>query len=197
MGVCSITGEFAHYPLVISEQQGGICKLVTGPATSLGVPKKLEDQAKECVRKIGLDASLVGAYGVEMFETREGEILINEIAPRVHNSGHYTQNACAVSQFENHWRALLGIPLHQPSHTPFFGMLNLLGPPGVNVKAAKTHLPVPGPHSELHWYGKEEIRPGRKLGHFNGIAHSPESLSALLKELKMCEEEWVKGLLGK
>lgn len=197
IGCRARSGEFAFYPLVISEQESGICKRVTGPACKLGVAKSLENKAIECVSKIGSQTGLVGAFGVEMFETRDGKLLINEVAPRVHNTGHYTQNAFPVSQFENHWRALLGLPLYQPEDSPFFAMLNLLGPAGVALPATEAPLPRPSRHSSLHWYSKGEIRPGRKLGHLNGVAGSKGSLSALLKELKMCEDQWVKELRKK
>jgi len=184
---------------VISEQKNGICKEVMGPAIHLGVSPDLQERAREAVRKIAKDVGLVGSFGIEFFESRSGKLLVNEIAPRVHNTGHYTQNAYPVSQFENHWRALLGLPLFDPlaqpdASAPFFAMLNLLGPQGVSRDSAASPLPIAGAHSQLHWYGKKEIRPGRKLGHLNGTADTAESLSALLKELRDCESAWIEKL---
>jgi 5-(carboxyamino)imidazole ribonucleotide synthase len=192
-------GESVTYPLVISEQENGICKEVVGPAIHLGAPAKFQTQAQEAARKIAHEVGLVGSFGIEFFESRSGELLVNEIAPRVHNTGHYTQNAFPVSQFENHWRAILGLPLFDPlansaAAAPFFAMLNLLGPAGISCEASKAPLPIAGPHSQLHWYGKKEIRPGRKLGHFNGTADSAEGLTDLLKELKSCEKQWIEAL---
>lgn len=197
IGCASVRGENVTYPLVISEQENGICKQVTGPAIQLGVSERLQDEAVVAALQISQDVRLCGSFGIEFFETRDGELLVNEIAPRVHNTGHVTQNAFAVSQFENHWRALLGLPLFDPLREPgaaFFAMRNLLGPEGVSLTTDHPALPVPGPHSELHWYGKREIRPDRKLGHLNGTADSLESLDALLKELEECESNWVQQL---
>jgi 5-(carboxyamino)imidazole ribonucleotide synthase len=199
IGCVSVRGDSVSYPLVISEQENGICKEVVGPAIHLGVNPKFQDQAREAARKIAEEVGLVGSFGIEFFESRSGELLVNEIAPRVHNTGHYTQNAFPVSQFENHWRAILGLPLFDPfknlsASAPFFAMLNLLGPAGVSCEASQATLPVAGPHSQLHWYGKKDIRPGRKLGHINGTADSAESLSELLKELKSCEKQWIEAL---
>jgi 5-(carboxyamino)imidazole ribonucleotide synthase len=199
IGCVSIRGDSITYPLVISEQEKGICKEVIGPAIHLGTRTQLQDQAQEAVRKIAKEVGLVGSFGIEFFESRSGELLVNEIAPRVHNTGHYTQNAFPVSQFENHWRALLGLPLYNPmahpgASAPFFAMLNLLGPEGVFRSAAISPLPIAGPRSQLHWYGKKDIRPGRKLGHFNGTADSAENLSELLKELKESEAHWIAKL---
>jgi 5-(carboxyamino)imidazole ribonucleotide synthase len=198
-GSVSHHGESVTYPLVISEQENGICKEVVGPAIHLGAPAKFQDQSQEAARKIAKEVGLVGSFGIEFFESRAGELLVNEIAPRVHNTGHYTQNAFPVSQFENHWRAILGLSLFDPlenplAAAPFFAMLNLLGPTGVSCEASKAFLPIAGPHSQLHWYGKKDIRPGRKLGHLNGTADSTESLAALLKELKTCEKKWIEAL---
>lgn len=199
IGCASIKGEFVSYPLVISAQESGICKEVIGPAIELGVAPELQEQARDAAQKLAQEVSLVGSFGVEFFESRSGEILVNEIAPRVHNTGHYSQNAFPVSQFENHWRALLGLSLFDPlaepkASAPFFAMLNLLGPQGISRTSASSPLPIAGAHSQLHWYGKKEIRPGRKLGHINGTADSAEGLARLLKELKSCEKQWIEAL---
>lgn len=198
-GSASAQAEFVTYPLVISEQENGICKEVVGPAIHLGVARELQDQARDAAQKLAKEVGLIGSFGVEFFESRSGELLVNEIAPRVHNTGHYSQNAFPVSQFENHWRAILGLPLFDPlanpqASAPFFAMLNLLGPDGVSRTSASSPLPIAGAHSQLHWYGKKEIRPGRKLGHINGVADSAESLAQLLKELKECESDWIRAL---
>jgi 5-(carboxyamino)imidazole ribonucleotide synthase len=194
--------QFASYPLVISEQEDGICKLVTGPATTLGVPFGRESDASRIARKIADATGLAGAFGVEFFETRSGAILVNEIAPRVHNSGHYTQNAFSADQFENHWRGALGLPLRDPRLEPFqknrrFAMLNLLGPPEVALSEPRhgaLPLPEPGPSTHLHWYGKTEIRARRKLGHLNGVADSNRALERLLREFRASERSWIQRL---
>jgi 5-(carboxyamino)imidazole ribonucleotide synthase len=193
IGVAS-PSQFVTYPLVISEQENGVCKRVTGPATALGVAKKLEVQAARIARKISHDTGLLGAFGVEFFEDRQGRILVNEIAPRVHNSGHYTQNAFAASQFENHWRALLNLPLYVPRSPKNrrFAMLNLLGPEKASLSGSALPLPIPTASTHLHWYGKLAIRPRRKLGHLNGVAETPREFKNLLEQLKLCERNWLR-----
>ena len=137
IGCRSITGEFMSYPLVLSEQRNGICWDVTGPATALGVDPSLAAQAAVFARAVAEAAQIVGCFALEFFETADGKLWVNEMAPRVHNSGHYTQDACATSQFENHWRAVLGLPLGAADARPAFVMGNLLGPEGLELPAAK------------------------------------------------------------
>jgi 5-(carboxyamino)imidazole ribonucleotide synthase len=194
IGCRSISGEFASYPLVKSEQRNGVCYLVQGPATSLGALKVLETKAQKLAKKIAEVTEIVGAFGIEFFEDTCGELLINEIAPRVHNSGHYSQNASITSQFENHWRALLGLPLGSTESKGFFAMLNLLGPSGVSCNESFSKRPIAPSGTTLHWYGKTEIKPGRKLGHINGVVDNKEKLSELLSQLKRCEANWIERL---
>ncbi|MGZ3699639.1 MAG: ATP-grasp domain-containing protein, partial [Bdellovibrionota bacterium] len=189
----SVSGEFVHYPLVISEQERGICRRVLGPAVTLGVDAKLEAQAASFARQVGDAAGLVGAFALELFETADGQLLVNEIAPRVHNSGHFTQNACSVSQFENQVRAALGFPLAEPQTQAAFVMLNLLGPEGVTMRDEKITLPTPPAHGALHWYAKSEIRPSRKLGHLNASSTraGADEVERLARELGECEQKWL------
>lgn len=109
-----------------------------------------------------------GLFGVEMFELESGEVSINELAPRPHNTGHYTLDWGGVSQFEQHIRLVMGWPLGSPQGLPTC-MANLLGQEGAgNYKAAiSAALDEPGAH--FHWYGKAESRPGRKMGHINVV----------------------------
>jgi 5-(carboxyamino)imidazole ribonucleotide synthase len=181
----STSGEFAAYPLVISQQANGICRLVSGPATALGVEGRLEPVAHGYARKLAEALPIHGTFAVELFETPEGELWVNELAPRVHNTGHYTQDAAATSQFENHWRAVLGLPLGDVATAPGFAMLNLLGP-GEPPRL----LPPLSSRVHLHWYGKRESRPGRKLGHLNGRAGSAAEVKGLVRELEACERIW-------
>ncbi len=191
IGVCSTVGEFISYPLVISEQKDGICSRVYGPALSFGVKQEVQKLAQAYAQKIAFTLQVQGAFAIEFFETPEGELLVNEIAPRVHNSGHYTQNACPTDQFENHWRAVLGLPLgsHQP--TSFFAMLNILGPDFTPTQGKRSLLPFPGPSSHLHWYHKGEVRPRRKLGHLNGTVTQAEEMDTLLEELEGSHQQWI------
>jgi len=110
----------------------------------------------------------VGAFGVELFLRNDGSIWINELAPRVHNSGHYTIEACETSQFENHLRAVLGLPLGSVRlKTPAAVMINVLGRRSGLVPAR-----IADPTTKdvyLHWYGKSATRPGRKMGHVTAL----------------------------
>lgn len=186
----SLAGELAAYPLVVSEQQDGICKRVTGPATALGVDPRLERAAHEHARRLAERLSLFGTFAIELLHAPDDEIWVNEIAPRVHNTGHFSQDAAATSQFENHWRAVLRLPLGPTATAPAFAMLNLLGPADVAPGPAD-RVPEPGAHAHLHWYGKRELRDGRKMGHLNGSAASAAELPALLDELRDLERRWI------
>ena len=127
------------------------------------VPSRLtaaqSDQAKAIARKIADALDYVGVLAVEFFVTKSGVLLVNEIAPRVHNSGHWTLEACIVSQFEQHIRAVAGWPLGDPSRHSDAVMINLIGAEAEDWKALAA---APG---ALHLYGKKEIRAGRKMGH--------------------------------
>ena len=159
----SRSGETAAYPLVESVQRDHICHIVRAPApVSAEITARATDIAKRAVTAIGA----IGSFGVEMFLMEDDQIIINELAPRVHNSGHYTIEACVCSQFENHVRAVMGWPLGSTNMVrPAAVMINLLGqshgsgqPTGFNEALA-----MPGVH--VHIYGKELSMPGRKMGH--------------------------------
>lgn len=184
----STTGAFATYPLVIIEQPKGICRWVKGPATALGVDAALETKATEFARRIAETFELYGTFAIELFELQTGELWVNEISPRVHNSGHFTQDAAVTSQFENHWRALLGLPLGDVSTQAAFAMLNLLGP---DETKKEWHLPPITARLHLHWYGKADLLPGRKLGHINGHVRDVAEFSALIAEIEACEKNWI------
>jgi 5-(carboxyamino)imidazole ribonucleotide synthase len=199
VAIRSARGEFAAYPLVISEQEKGVCRRVYGPATALGVAGALEQEARGYAQALAEALPIHGAFAIEFFETHDGRLLVNELAPRVHNSGHYTQDACSVSQFENHWRGVLGLPLGPTDAAPGFAMLNLLGPREVATRAGS-----PGPWDplpfltrglHLHWYGKTEIRAGRKMGHVNGVVSASQSLPGLLAELDRFERSWKERII--
>ena len=163
MVVRSASGDHTEYPVVETVQKDHICHVVTAPCSiDHAQQKKASSLARNAIEAVqGL-----GCFGVEMFLTSEGEILINELAPRVHNSGHYTIEACPCSQFENHIRSILGWPLGDTSLVkPAAVMINLLGagegpplPRGINkaLQNADVHL---------HIYGKPDSRKGRKMGH--------------------------------
>ena len=164
-------GETAIYPVVETVQKNHICHLVRAPARLVpGMAGHVTDVARRAVEAV--DA--VGSFGVEMFLTHDGEIVVNELAPRVHNSGHYTIEACVCSQFENHVRAVLGLPLGSTRMiAPAAAMVNLLGSihaPG-RVGGLKEALAIPGAH--VHLYGKSMSGKGRKMGHVTALGDTP------------------------
>jgi 5-(carboxyamino)imidazole ribonucleotide synthase len=162
-------GEVVAYPLVETVQREGICHEVLAPAA---VSPSLADEAKGVALAIAEAINLTGIMAVELFEAN-GRLLINEIACRPHNSGHFSIEACATSQFENHLRAVLDWPLGSADLvTPAAAMVNLIGVPGMppnpveNLPAA---LAVEG--VRIHLYGKE-ARPGRKVGHATALGET-------------------------
>jgi 5-(carboxyamino)imidazole ribonucleotide synthase len=193
IGCYSKTGEFTSYPLTVTEQRNGICRLVYGPATRCGVDSSCEVSAQKVCSLLASQMGLHGVFAIEFFETASGSLLVNEIAPRVHNTGHYTQNASTTSQFENHWRAVLGIPLGLTKTSPVFAMINLLGP-NVRLNEADIKLPVPPPSAHLHWYAKSEVIKDRKLGHLNAAGESEETLPELVRSLEECSAKWESSL---
>jgi len=167
----SVTGEVLAYPTVETTQKDSICHTVIAPANITSA--QLAEAADVASRAIGtFDAA--GIFGVELFLTEEGTILLNEIAPRPHNSGHYTIEACETDQFEMHLRAILGLPLCGAElRVGASVMLNILGE-GDDMAVTKApmlqSLEVKG--AGIHWYGKAESRKGRKMGHITYVGHS-------------------------
>jgi 5-(carboxyamino)imidazole ribonucleotide synthase len=166
-------GETAVYPLVENHHRGGILRLSQAPAPQLD--RAVQQAAEDAARRL-LDAlQYVGVLAIEFFE-HEGRLLANEMAPRVHNSGHWTIEGAVTSQFENHLRAVVGLPLGSTHAIGCTAMLNLIG----DVPDPAEVLAVRDAH--LHLYGKSP-RPGRKLGHVTLRASSPEQLASRLGEL--------------
>jgi 5-(carboxyamino)imidazole ribonucleotide synthase len=196
VAVRGLNGSLAFYPLVESIQRQGICHRVVGPASANGVSRKVELEAQQIARTLMEHIGYVGILAVEMFLTEDGEIFVNELAPRVHNTGHFTLDAGCASQFENHWRAGLGMQLGSTECFSNFGMLNLLGTPQHEALKRDRSLDQ-GPeltlnkNEHLHWYGKAEWRAGRKLGHVNVIADSTMSLLGIRDRLIAIENEWI------
>ncbi|GFO96750.1 phosphoribosyl aminoimidazole carboxylase, ATPase subunit [groundwater metagenome] len=159
-------GETICYPVVEMsfDERANICDMVIAPAK---IEKEIEEEAKKiAIKSIGiLDGT--GIFGVEMFLTREGKVLVNEIAPRPHNSGHYTIEACATCQFEQHIRAISGMPLGSTELLSPAVMINLLGEEGYKgkpvIEGLKRALSIPG--ASFHLYGKATTQPFRKMGH--------------------------------
>jgi 5-(carboxyamino)imidazole ribonucleotide synthase len=173
LAVRSRNGETAIYPLVENHHRKGILRLSIAPAPRLDAP--IQRAAENAARRILESLKYVGVLAIEFFE-HQGELLANEMAPRVHNSGHWTIEGAVTSQFENHLRAVLGLPLGSTGLTGHCAMLNLIG----DLPESAEVLAVPDAH--LHLYGKSP-RPGRKLGHLTLRAASPERLALRLSEL--------------
>ncbi|MDY7015408.1 MAG: 5-(carboxyamino)imidazole ribonucleotide synthase [Cyanobacteriota bacterium] len=164
MAARGATGEIALYPVVETQQEEQVCRRVIAPAR---VSAKVRANVEEIARILLENLGAIGIFGIELFLTRGGELLVNEIAPRTHNSGHYTLDACDISQFEMHLRSVAGLPLGVPQlNCAGAVMVNLLG----YEHSASDYLEKRGKIDEIpgvivHWYGKTESRPGRKLGH--------------------------------
>jgi len=166
LAVRGLDGEIRAWPLVQNEHRDGILLVSRAPAP--GLTPALQSQAEEIARRVLEDLDYVGVLAVELFQ-RDGELLANELAPRVHNSGHWTIEGAETSQFEQHLRAILGWPLGSCAARGYSVMVNCLGA----MPAREAVLTVEGAH--LHDYAKAP-RPGRKLGHVTITAPSPEEL---------------------
>jgi 5-(carboxyamino)imidazole ribonucleotide synthase len=171
-------GAEACYPVVETVQRNHVCHEVIAPAA---IPAAARDRARQVCLAAARAAAGLGVTGVEMFLSPTGEVLVNELAPRPHNSGHYSIEACETSQFENHLRGVLDLPLGDVRmRSPAAAMVNLLGsgrgPARPDIAAA---LAVEGAH--LHLYDKAEVRPGRKMGHVTALAGDPASALAIAR----------------
>ena len=165
-------GQGATWPVVESVQRDGVCAVVLAPAPDLS--SELASEAEQLALRLARELGVVGSMAVELFETDgpagKPVILVNELAMRPHNTGHWTQNGARTSQFEQHLRAVLDYPLGDPSATaPVTVMANILGgpeTPAMSMDERLHHLFGRLPEAKVHLYGKGE-RPGRKLGHVN------------------------------
>lgn len=167
----TITGEFVHYAPIENQHANGILDVSISPAR---VPQRVADQAIEIARAVLQTLNVVGVLCVEFFVCRGGSLLINELAPRPHNSGHLTVDANLTSQFEQQLRAVCALPLAGVSQFAPAAMANLLGDVWENgepewVAAAAI------PNVKIHLYGKLEPRPGRKMGHLTALAGSVDA----------------------
>jgi 5-(carboxyamino)imidazole ribonucleotide synthase len=160
----SPTGDMVIYPIVETVQRNQVCHWVLAPAD---ISPQTSTQIAAIARAILSGLDFIGVCGIELFLTTNEQVLINEIAPRTHNSGHYTLDACETSQFEQHLRAVCGLPLGSPNlNCPGALMVNLLGfETGQSDYTQRRQQLLQIPNAYLHWYGKLESRPGRKLGH--------------------------------
>lgn len=187
-------GAFVQYPALLTHQEKGICVDVRGPAEAFGIQSDAVERALLAARHIGDRLGIVGTYAVEFLVTHDAQVLVNEIAPRVHNSGHFSQDLAVTSQFKNHWLALLGRSLGSVAYGGgYFGMVNILGPEGVSLRSRPFALTEE--RCSVHWYGKAEIRPRRKLGHINIQASSKAELESAIKSVKIALNSWGQSLI--
>jgi 5-(carboxyamino)imidazole ribonucleotide synthase len=189
----SPSGQAAAYPVVESVQRNGICREVVAPAPGLSEP--LATQAQSLALQIARELDVTGVLAVELFETSDDRVLVNELAMRPHNTGHWTQDGAVTSQFENHLRAVLDLPLGTPvARAPWTVMVNILGGPAEQAGRlydGYPHALARDPGLRVHLYGKE-LRPGRKVGHVNAYG---DDLQECLERARHAAA-WFAGELG-
>lgn len=174
IGVTDKNGNHKFYPLTENHHADGQLVLSIAPAPK--VTLELEQLAQNIYKKISEKLDYCGVLAIEFFQVGD-ELIVNEIAPRVHNSGHWTQQGSVTSQFENHIRAVAGYPLGETQVTASVAMINYVG----HGKPKADLFTVPNTH--LHWYDKQ-VRPKRKMGHINVTGATPEQMLARVNTVK-------------
>lgn len=166
-------GQVAVYPVVETVQRGGICHEVIAPAP--GLDEEKATRAQELGIEIAHALGVTGVLAVELFETADG-VVVNELAMRPHNSGHWSIEGARTSQFEQHLRAVLDLPLGSPrTNAPFTVMANVLGGEDPEIYRRYLHVMAKDPEVKVHFYGKD-VRPGRKIGHVTVMGDDHEDL---------------------
>jgi 5-(carboxyamino)imidazole ribonucleotide synthase len=179
--VRSESGECRVYPVVENRHEQGILRETRVPAA---VALRVAEQAAELSKQAVAALQGVGVFCIELFETRAGNLLINEIAPRPHNSGHYTLDVCTVSQFEQQVRVTCGLPLGEARLLSPTVMVNLIGDEVRSVMSDEGCYALHSiPGAAVHLYGKRVIRPGRKMGHVTLTAPQAETAAELAQQL--------------
>lgn len=179
-------GRFAHYGVIENRHRNHILDVSFAPAIVSGT---VFNDAVAIAAEVAETLGYVGTLCVEFFVTREGKLLINELAPRPHNSGHLTFDACVTSQFEQQLRAVCGLPLGSTEFYRPAAMANLLGDIWANGEPNWTAA-LGSPTVKLHLYGKSEARPGRKMGHLTALAGNSEDAVAMVETARdrLCED---------
>jgi 5-(carboxyamino)imidazole ribonucleotide synthase len=190
----SPSGQVAAYPVVESVQQDGICWEVVAPAPDLDPDLAVE--AQQVAMKVAAELGVTGILAVELFETADGRILVNELAMRPHNTGHWSMDGAVTGQFENHLRAVLDLPLGSPeARAPWTVMVNILGgdhgPLSENLYGGYPHVFARDPRLKVHLYGKS-VKPGRKVGHVTAYGDDLEEV----RERALHAAAWFRGDLG-
>lgn len=196
MATRSVTGEIAVYPTVETYQPNQVCRWVIA---SGDISTEVQTEVKQIATYLLTQLEVVGILGIELFLTSQSQVLVNEIAPRAHNSGHYTLDACETSQFEMQLRALSGLPLGSTElNCSGAVMVNLLGYEYSRQDYLEKRQELSGiPGSYVHWYGKTDVRPGRKIGHVTVLPEETETTlipkirqQQLLKIAQQVESIW-------
>ena len=190
----SPSGQAAAYPVVESVQVDGVCTEVIAPAPDLD--PDLAVQAQQIAMKVAQTLDVTGILAVELFETADGRVLVNELAMRPHNTGHWTMDGAVTSQFENHLRAVMDLPLGAPeARQPWTVMVNILG--GRHGRLSEDlyggfpHVFARDPRLKVHLYGKP-VRPGRKVGHVTAYGDDLDDVVARARHAAA----WFRGDLG-
>jgi 5-(carboxyamino)imidazole ribonucleotide synthase len=180
IGARGLDGGFANWGIIENSHRNHILDVSVAPAS---VDERVARQAIEITRTVLEKLDVIGLLCVEFFLTQRGDLLINELAPRPHNSGHLTFDACVTSQFEQQLRAVCGLPLGSTEMLRPAAMANLLGclwqGGEPNWGAACSF-----PDVKLHLYGKLTPKPGRKMGHLTALAHNPEKASQQVRQAR-------------
>lgn len=175
----SIGGEVRCFPVAENEHRNGILHQTIVPAR---IDPKLAQSAQAAATRIATKLEFVGVMAVEFFVTKKGELLVNEMAPRTHNSGHYTLDACVTSQFEQQVRMICGLPFGDTRLLSPVVMVNLLGDVWHGTQPDWLSL-LQSSNTKLHLYGKREARPGRKMGHYCTLAERVEEAATQAEQI--------------
>jgi len=174
-----INGECVVYPVAENLHKDSILDVTSVPSS---IDKKIEKSVQECAKAVMDCFKGVGTFCAELFITIEGKVLVNEVAPRVHNSGHFTIEACATSQFENHIRAIVGLsPAPSDLLYPFAAMKNIIGSTNGDANFSGVEKALAMPHTHVHIYGKTSVKKGRKMGHVTIVGDRGEVEKKLAK----------------
>jgi 5-(carboxyamino)imidazole ribonucleotide synthase len=176
----SADGETTSFPVAENRHRNGILDVSIVPAR---VSDEIARKAEACARAVAAKLGYCGVLAVEFFVTEGGALLVNEIAPRPHNSGHYTIDACATSQFEQQVRTLCGLPLGDTRLLTPVAMVNLLGDVWARGEPQWNHV-FAAPGAKLHLYGKQDARPGRKMGHYTVLGRDAGDALGIALEIR-------------
>jgi 5-(carboxyamino)imidazole ribonucleotide synthase len=180
MAARSTNGEVALYPVVETYQKNQVCRWAMTP---VDLELEIRNRINKIATKLLQELDAVGIFGIELFLTPDKQVLVNEIAPRTHNSGHLTIEACKTSQFEQHLRAVCGLTLGDSALRQEVAgavMVNLLGFETTQSDYSEKRQQLANfPNAKVHWYGKAEAKPGRKLGHVTVLLESADRESAI------------------